>query len=68
MNITGVSMTDNLATMATNLQSNNMSLQFGTAVMKNILDSQKQQGEALVRMINQTPSLNGTGTRIDISV
>jgi hypothetical protein len=68
MEISGSTMSDGLANMATNMQSANLNLQFSTAVLKKALDSQKQQGAALVQMINQTPSLEGTGRTVDISV
>jgi hypothetical protein len=68
MNITSNSMSDGLANLATNMQSNNLGLQFSTAIMKNVMDNQKQVGEALVKMINSTPSLDGTGAHIDIRI
>ena len=66
MNISGASMADGLASMATGMQGENLSLQISTAVMKKVLDSQKTQGDALVAMINNTPSLTGTGSTVDI--
>jgi hypothetical protein len=61
-------MSDSLASMATGMQGSNLSLQFSTAVMKKVMDSSKMQGDALVAMINQTPtaSLTGTGTHINV--
>jgi hypothetical protein len=68
MNISGASMSDGLASMASSMQASNLGLQFSTAVMKKVMDTQKMQGDALVAMINQTPtaSLNGIGSIIDV--
>jgi hypothetical protein len=66
MNISGVNLSDSLATQATNMQANNISLRLSTTVLKSVMDSQKQQGEALVAMIRQTPSAAGTGSNIDV--
>ena len=66
MNVSGSSISDSLINQAMGLQSNNLGLQFSTAILKNLMDSQKQQGQALVAMICQTPSLDGTGQNIDI--
>lgn len=67
MNISSVSSTtDSLAAAASNLQSGNIARQISVAVMKQVLDGQKQQGEALVQMIQNTPSLDGTGSILDI--
>jgi hypothetical protein len=67
MAVSGLPMVGNIASMATNMQAENLGVQFSTAALKNTLDIQKQQGEALVAMINKTTSLTGTGSRIDIS-
>jgi hypothetical protein len=66
MNISGVSsdMVSSLASQATNLQANNLGLQFSTAVMKEIMDSQKVEGNLLVKMIDG--SLDGTGKVVDV--
>ena len=61
-------MSDGLADMATSMQAGNLGLQLSTTIMKNVMDNQKQVGEALVKMINATPSLDGTGSRIDIKI
>jgi hypothetical protein len=66
MNISGSSMSDGLINQAIGLQSSNLGLQFSTAILKNLMDSQQQQGQALVAMIRQTPSPEGTGQNIDI--
>ncbi len=61
-------MSDGLANLAANMKANNLGLQFSTAILKNVMDNQKQMGEALVKMIASTPSLDGAGTRIDIKI
>ena len=67
MNVSNVSSFDGLAGMASNLRSGELGLQISAAIMKQVLDSQKQQGQALVEMISSnTPSLNGTGSIIDV--
>jgi hypothetical protein len=55
-----------LANMATNMQSSQTGLKISTAIMKEVLDSQKQQGDMLVKMISQTPSADGAGKMVDI--
>ncbi len=66
MNISGVSFSDNLVSQAVGMRSNDLGLQLSSAILKNILDSQKQQGQALVDMISKSPSLDGSGQNIDI--
>ncbi len=63
MNISAVSaFSDSLALMATNLQSEKIPQEIGTAVLKGILSTQKQQAEALIAMINSTSSTTADGT------
>lgn len=66
MNISGASFTDGLINQALSLQRSNLGLQFSGAILKSLMDSQKQQGQALVAMIQQSPSLDGAGRHIDI--
>ena len=67
MTISSVSMNNDLAGLATNMQSKNIGLELSTAILKQTMDIQKQQGAALVAMINQTPSIDGTGQRINVA-
>lgn len=67
MNISGVSMLDPLAALATNLKTGQLSMQFSTAILKNQIDSQQQFGAELVQMMRATPSLEGTGRIIDVN-
>ncbi len=67
MNITGVSsLTDALASQATDMKASQVSQQISTTVLKSVLDQQKQAGEQLVQMIRQTPSADGAGKLVDI--
>jgi hypothetical protein len=67
MNVSSTSSFSGLAGMATNMRAGELGMQISMAVMKQALDSQKQQGQALVQMIqSSTPSLNGTGSIVDI--
>jgi hypothetical protein len=67
MNVSSVSSSmDGLAQMASGMQSDRMGLQISTAIMKEVMDSQKQFGESLIGMINASPSLQGTGKLVDI--
>ncbi len=54
--------------MATSMQAEQFQYELGVTVLKNILDSQERAGQAIVNMINNSPSLDGTGSIIDISV
>jgi hypothetical protein len=65
MNISGVAMNDSLAAQATHMHSAQLGLRLATTVLKSVMDSQKQQGLAIVEMIRQTPSAAGIGSRID---
>jgi hypothetical protein len=66
MVISGVSMQDYLATLATRNASNDVSSQIAAAVLKQVMQQNQQQGQAIVEMI-QSMSLDGTGQLIDIS-
>ena len=66
MNISGASYLDSLAIMASDMKSENIGLQLSTTILKKTLDLQAQQGQALVAMISQSPSLDGSGQMIDI--
>lgn len=67
MSISGVSSIDSLATLATQMKGSEVNSQIAVAILKQTQDSQQQFADALVKMINQTPSLDGTGQKIDVS-
>lgn len=66
MTITGPSMEDSLAQMATSSKAEQMQLQLATAVLKQIQGQQKNQGAMMVQMI-QGMSLDGTGQIVNKS-
>ena len=68
MSVSGVSMVDSLAVLASGMQSTQLDSQLGVAVMKSIMDQQEQFAQALVQMIQQRPTLDGTGSIINIGV
>ena len=63
-----MSMVDSLAVLASGMQSTQLDSQLGVAVMKSIMDQQEQFAQALVQMIQQRPTLDGTGSIINIGV
>lgn len=67
MSISTGSLNGSLASLATGMASENISLQIATAVMKQAQDQQKMAGQAIVNMINQASSLDGTGQIVDKS-
>jgi len=62
------SIENSLATLATSQQAGNVQQQIGSAVLKQLMDNQKMQAEALIKMINAThpPSLDGTGENVNV--
>jgi hypothetical protein len=65
MDITGISSMDNLSTLATYMQSDNIALKLSTQILKKVMDSQQEQAQALVNMIRES-QVTGTGTRVDL--
>ena len=71
MAITGVNSIENtLASMASNMVGGSVQQKISTAVVKQIMDSQQMQAQALLKMIQNgpTPTLDGTGTNVNIGV
>jgi hypothetical protein len=67
MAIGDVSMSNTLASWATEMKGSNLASQIGVAVMKQIMDQQKQQGEAIIQMMQQTPRPAGSsGSVVDV--
>ena len=63
MNISGASsLSDGLAILATNMQSQKVPQQLGIAILKQIQNTQEMQVEALVGMISSTPGMTADGT------
>lgn len=61
-------MESSLAATATAMQSTRIPREIGYSVLKQIMDSQAAQAQALVQMINNgpTPTLDGTGQIVNI--
>jgi hypothetical protein len=66
MNVSGPSMTDSLANLFTGMQAGQVQAEIAVAVLKQIQDQQGQQAQALLKMISQAPSLEGTGQIVDL--
>lgn len=68
MNIGSISSFEGLAGMAANLRAGDVGMQISAAVLKQALDTQKQQAQALVQMIQSgsPPSPDGTGRILDV--
>jgi hypothetical protein len=66
MSVSGVSSLDTLATMASEIQGAEMMAELEAAILKQIQDQQEMFGDALVNMINQSGSLNGSGQILDL--
>jgi hypothetical protein len=62
------SMVTSLAGMANGYQTDNIGMQISTAVLKQQLDMQKTQNDALLNMIQKTPtpSPDGAGKVVDL--
>jgi hypothetical protein len=71
MAISGVaSMENSLASMATSMVGGNIQQKIGVAIVKQILDTQEMQVQALLQMMSNgpTPTVDGTGTMVNIGV
>jgi len=71
MAISGVnSMENSLASLATDMQGGSVQQKIGVAIVKQILDTQEIQAQAILKMMNSgpTPSLTGTGRIVNIGV
>jgi len=67
MDVTSInSMTNSLADLASNMASGNIQNQLATAILRQALEQQRIQAQGLLKMINATASLCGTGQVIDL--
>jgi hypothetical protein len=57
-----------LIQQATAMAGGKVQQEISTSVLKGILDQQKTAGQAIVQMIQNGPSLTGTGRLVDIRV
>jgi hypothetical protein len=55
-----------VASMASDMIGQNIGQQFGVAILKSIQDQQKQQGAALIQMIQQTASAIRPDGHVDV--
>jgi hypothetical protein len=68
MNISAVSsLINDLPRLASDLSAGSASARITVAILKDILETEQEQGEMLAKMIRATPSADGTGRVIDIS-
>ncbi len=68
MNISSASLSDSLSSLSSGMASENIQLQLAVAVMKQAQDQQELAGQALVSMINQASSIDGTGRLVNLAV
>jgi len=61
-----VSMLSALAGLATNMVNEQVQSQLGVAILKQTLDQEKQQGAALVNMIQATPRPAASNHLVDL--
>jgi len=69
MSISAVgTMENSLANMATGMVAGNIQQKFGFAILKEILNSQEMQAQALLKMMRAgpTPTVDGTGKIVNI--
>ncbi len=62
------SISDSIASFASEISSQSIQREFAVAVLKQIQDIQKQQADALLKMINQSPSPEGIGKYTDMGI
>lgn len=68
MSVSSVSFNSSLASQASGMAAEEIALQLSVAIMKQAQDQQKMAGQAIVNMINQASSLDGTGQIINKAV
>ncbi|NMC13308.1 MAG: putative motility protein [Chloroflexi bacterium] len=57
-----------MSSLSSGMASENIQLQIAVAVMKQAQDQQELAGQALVSMINQASSIDGTGQIVNLAV
>ena len=67
MSVSGISSVDTLASLASGMASAGVQSDIALAVLNQIQDQQMLMAQALLDMISQTPSLDGTGQAVDVS-
>jgi len=67
MSISSISAsTDYLLGTVSQMQAGQVQAEISTAVLKSIMDQQEQQAQALIGMLRQGPSPDGTGRIVDV--
>lgn len=67
MNISSASLSDALPVMASAMKEQDLQMQISVAVLKNVQDQQQQYAQALIKMMSQNFSLDGTGSIVNVS-
>jgi hypothetical protein len=68
MNISAVSsLINDLPRLAADMSASSASARITVAVLKDILDTEQEQGETLAKMIRGTQSADGAGRVVDVS-
>lgn len=62
------SISDSIASLASEISSQSNQREFAVAVLKQIQDIQKQQADALLKMINQSPSPEGIRKYLEMGI
>jgi hypothetical protein len=68
MSISGISsdMSSSLASQASNLQGGKVQQEISVSILKQSIDQQKAEGEAIVKMIQATPVPGAPGGMVDV--
>jgi hypothetical protein len=64
MQVSGASMADGLAGMATKMSSNQVQQEIAAAILNQIQDSQELAAQSLIKMMEQ--SVTGLGSMVDV--
>lgn len=67
MNVSEASLSNALAGLASGTKAQEIQYQLAVSVLKKTQDQQKQQAAALIKMISQVPSPDGTGRVVDVT-
>lgn len=67
MSVSGISSVDTLASLASGMESAGIQSDIALAILNQMQDQHMMMAQALLDMISQTPSLDGTGQVVDVS-
>jgi len=68
MSVSNVSFSTQLVSLAMEMKSEQVGQQISVAVLKQTLEQQNRQGQALVEMIQRSSTLDGVGRIVNISI